>query len=161
MNRTMQTIGRLAAVLAVALILTGLGAKITDASVVTKWPDPGSKAQFKSECELLGGTFTDTGDGNTWCQTPDGQQIVCDANGQDCHHISRPNPQDPDGPGDGSVVGDSPADAQEPANSPTVVPPSTPGANPSVAAADDDHEPKAKAKGKKGKKRGHGGKNRK
>jgi hypothetical protein len=163
MNRTMRNMGRLAAVVAVALVLTGLGATVAGAKV-TKYPDPGSKAQFQWECELLGGTFTDTGDGNTWCQTPDGKQILCDANGRDCHHISRPNPQGPDGPldlGGGSVVGDSPANAQEGANSPTVASPDAPGASPSVTAADDDHEPKAKAKSKKGKKHGRGGKVRK
>jgi hypothetical protein len=71
-------------VVAVALALPGLGASAAE--------DDGGfydKAQFQGTCEDFGGIFTDTRDGNTWCQWDDGSQTVCDDDGQDCHDIPR------------------------------------------------------------------------
>ena len=71
-------------VVAVALALPGLGASAAE--------DDGGfydKAQFQGTCEDFGGIFTDTQDGNTWCQWDDGSQTVCDDDGQDCHDIPR------------------------------------------------------------------------
>jgi hypothetical protein len=47
-------------------------------------PDFGSREGFKLECELLGGTFSEDGLGNTNCHYPDGTWTQCDANGNDC-----------------------------------------------------------------------------
>jgi hypothetical protein len=69
-------------VFAMTLALPGLGAKAAE--------DDGGyydKAQFQGTCEDFGGTFTDTRDGNTWCQWDDDSQTVCDDEGQDCHDI--------------------------------------------------------------------------
>jgi hypothetical protein len=49
-----------------------------------KRPDFGSAEGFRLECELLGGTFSADGLGNTNCHYPDGTWIQCDANGNDC-----------------------------------------------------------------------------
>jgi hypothetical protein len=71
-------------VVAVALALPGPGARAVE--------DDGGfydKAQFQGTCEDFGGIFTDTQDGNTWCQWDDGSQTVCDDDGQDCHDIPR------------------------------------------------------------------------
>jgi hypothetical protein len=71
-------------VVAVTLALPGLGASAAE--------DDGGfydKAQFQGTCEDFGGIFTDTQDGNTWCQWDDGSQTVCDDDGQDCHDIPR------------------------------------------------------------------------
>jgi hypothetical protein len=59
-----------------------------------KRPDFGSKEGFKLECELLGGTFSEDGLGNTNCHYPDGTWTQCDANGNDCWITTRP-PADP------------------------------------------------------------------
>jgi hypothetical protein len=69
---------------ALTLALPGLGARAAE--------DDGGfydKAQFKGTCEEFGGIFTDTQDGNTWCQWDDDSQTVCDEDGQDCHDIPR------------------------------------------------------------------------
>ena len=150
----------------VALALPGLGAA---ASV-----DDGGfydKAQFKGSCEENGGTFTDTEDGNTWCQWDDDSQTVCDEDGQDCHDI--PKQQQPTGPYAGpseevttdigyTETPDPVVDGTTPpADSPRVAPSEdAPADGPRVAAPDDDQE-KNTSKGKKGKKGKKGGKGRK
>jgi hypothetical protein len=49
--------------------------------------DIASGAQMKGICEENGGDFTDTEDGNLWCQWDDGSQTVFDTDGQDCYDI--------------------------------------------------------------------------
>ncbi|MFN8592173.1 MAG: hypothetical protein U0031_12005 [Thermomicrobiales bacterium] len=49
--------------------------------------DIASGAQMKGICEENGGNFTDTEDGNLWCQWGDGSQTVCDTDGKDCYDI--------------------------------------------------------------------------
>jgi hypothetical protein len=108
-------------------------------------PDYGSKAAFKLECELLGGTFTESL-GYTYCHSCVGT-VQCDGNGNNCTFTptsDRPRPL-PDGVNhyDGSFDQVAPGDDS------------------SVAAPADDHEPKTKAKHGKGKKHRRGGKKRK
>ena len=144
-------------VFAVTLALPGLGAK---ASV----EDGGfyDKAQFEGTCEDFGGIFTDTRDGNTWCQWDDDSQTVCDDEGQDCHDIPRTTL--PTGPWasplriDGELTTDvgGPESSAAEANIST-----TPRTQQNLTASDDDQDqdllPNQKAKnGKKGKKGGKG-----
>jgi hypothetical protein len=123
---------------------------------------PGS---FENSCSAADGQLVEFTDENgqvmeSSCQAGDGL-TTCDWYADSCTWEENPQRTEPlTGPGGGSIVGDSPADAEEPANSSTVAPPiDSSGA--SVTAADDDHEPKAKAKGKKGKKGKKNGKGRK
>lgn len=154
-------LGALVAMVAVATSLgTGSGA-----SASQKAPDNGSREAFRLRCEVFdGGTFTDTGDGNLWCQYPDGGQTVCDSWGDDCWYSPPPRQAEPDDPfdpynGGGGEVSDDPGEAETPA--PVAESPSPAGTQPSVEAPDDDQGQdtgKRKGKGKKGKK---GGKRRK
>jgi hypothetical protein len=65
--------------------------------------DYGSKAAFKLECELLGGTFIDDGF-STVCTISGVGSVVCDANGNNCtsHTAGRPSgdANSPDGTGE-------------------------------------------------------------
>lgn len=88
MNGSVATGRRLVATTAVALVLLGVGAGQADAA--KKRPNFGSKAQFKIECELLGGTFLVDAFGNTECRFKDGSWIECDANGNDCWYTPPP-----------------------------------------------------------------------
>ena len=144
---------------AVTLALPGLGAK---ASV-----DDGGyydKAQFKGTCEDFGGTFTDTEDGNTWCQWDDDSQTVCDEDGQDCHDI--PRVTRPAGPWDSPLgtVGEWTADVGDPETSaPEATHSTTSRTHQSLTASDDaqDQDRHANQKAKHGKKGKKGGKGRK
>jgi hypothetical protein len=118
-----------------------------------KRPDYGSKLAFKLECELLGGTFSEDGIGNTYCDTPYGGVIECDANGNDCWYspgdeAAGPGgfPRPPFGPG--NYLRDGPVLLSDDLSSADT--------QPRVAAADDDRKQdhgKRKRKGKKGGKR--------
>jgi hypothetical protein len=117
----------------------------TSARDAQKIPDQGSKANFKANCEVLGGTFIEDGLGNTECHYPDGSWTECDANGNDCWYTpARPAPpmDIPVTNVEGTIVA-APVDES--------------------AATDDDQEPvkRKQTKAKKGKKHGHGGKGRK
>jgi hypothetical protein len=49
----------------------------------TKYPDHGSKEEFRKACEVVGGEFTEDSHG-TSCYIPDVNLVLCDANGKDC-----------------------------------------------------------------------------
>lgn len=161
MNRQQITRRMVLAAFTVALALPGLQARAT--------VDDGGyydQAQFKGHCEETGGIFTDTEDGNTWCQWDDDSQTVCDDEGQDCHDIESGHPlppiydhaapwaiadldADPDGASDSATTGGTTAPAVD------SLTPAT--AQPSVTAADDDRDQnKDKDNGKKHKKGGKG-----
>ena len=82
MNR--QQIGRriVLGAMTVVLAVPGLGAAAEPYAEGST-----SGAGFKGYCEDGGGTFTDTEDGNLWCQWGDDSQTVCDTDGQDCYDI--------------------------------------------------------------------------
>lgn len=163
MNTATRTVGRLVVAAAVAaLVLTGLGAK----GAVAEQSGGGYKsaADFKWFCERFGGVFTDTGDGNLWCQWENGEQTVCDSNGQDCHVFFEPQPVSPwgdIGPTDGVLtpvteplapVADSPTIADpEPSAGDGVVNDPTPAAAKQLALAPDDAPEQDGATSKKGK----------
>jgi hypothetical protein len=136
-------------VLAAASAALGAGHGASAGDNAKPRPDYGSKELFRLECELLGGTFSEDGIGNTRCHIAGIGTVECDANGNDCWvtHESWQRPPGGENSYDGSVdevATDAP---------PSVVVP-------------DDQEPKVKAKHgkgkkrKKGKKHGHGGKRR-
>ena len=60
------------------------GESVAEGSQSHPRPDFGSAEGFRLECELLGGTFSADGIGNTNCHYPDGTWTQCDANGNDC-----------------------------------------------------------------------------
>ena len=62
--------------------------------------DFGSKAAFEASCEVLGGSFSEDGIGNTNCDADDGGWTQCDANGNDCWYT----PPDRQGPSAGGQV---------------------------------------------------------
>jgi hypothetical protein len=74
----------------VALALPGFGAAAADGP-----QDFGNVDNFERICVENGGIFTDTRDGNTWCQLDGGFQIVCDENGNDCYDIEMQLPTNP------------------------------------------------------------------
>jgi hypothetical protein len=98
------------------LAAPGLGVSAEDDGGYADGPTSGTG--FKGYCEDNGGQFTDTEDGNLWCQWGDDSQTLCDDDGKDCHDIpytppapdnpKRPtggledNPSISDGGGDGS-----------------------------------------------------------
>jgi hypothetical protein len=96
MDLIVATIGRLAALALTALLLAGLGAE--GVAAADKASDYTSRDGMKSHCEHHGGTFTDTKDGNLWCQYPNGHLIVCDENGQDCWYARPRGPDLPEAP---------------------------------------------------------------
>ena len=155
MNRQQVTRRIILGAFTVALALPGMGAA---AEAEEEDSDFYNRAQFKGHCEVdYGGIFTDTEDGNLWCQYPDGSQQVCDSNGNDCWYIPRENndPFDPSDWGGGDEVADEPSGTESPA--PVIDSPTAPDAQPSVAAPDDDQDrDSGKRKGKKGKKGGRG-----
>ena len=133
-----------ALVMMVALVHAG-----SDSASATahKRPDFGSAEGFRLECELLGGTYSEDGIGNTNCHYPDGTWTQCDANGNDCW-ITPPRTR----PGteplvlDDVTIGEATTDhGGTSATAPETV-------GPTVVAADDEEKP-AKAKRAKGKKR--------
>jgi hypothetical protein len=165
-------LGALVVMLAAA---TALGDGSGASAEVKKRPDYGSKAQFKLECELMGGTFKEDDLGNTECHWPNGSRIECDSNGNDCWYTPAALPAQPTGPWDSHVgtvreatadVGDSvdqgvPGDHTPTDDVTAAGNASAPVGSASVAIAAGDQEPdNAKSKGKhgKGKKRGHRGK---
>jgi hypothetical protein len=132
-------------------------------------PDYASKEAFKLECELLGGTFSEDGIGNTNCRFPDGTWIECDANGKDCWVTNASRPQLPGDntmyPGSGNEMAPVSGGAEPPAAA--VDDTSSPTVDQGVASPDADQQATVKAKhghgkkSKKGKKHGHGVKGRK
>jgi hypothetical protein len=113
-----------------------------------KRPDFGSAEGFKLECELLGGTYSEDGIGNTNCHYPDGTWTQCDANGNDCW-ITPPRTRPAAEPLDLDDVAIGEATTDHGKTSATA--PETVG--PTVAAVDDEKRAKAKNKRSKGKKR--------
>lgn len=111
-------------------------------------PDFGSAEGFRLECELLGGTYSEDGIGNTNCYYPDGTWTQCDANGNDCWITPPARPADTTLDPDGDPTGEATTDHGETsATAPETV-------GPTVVAADRDEKPaKVKAKRAKGKKR--------
>jgi hypothetical protein len=112
-----------------------------------KRPDFGSAEGFRLECELLGGTYSEDGIGNTNCHYPDGTWTQCDANGNDCW-ITPPrtptaDPPDLDDDSLGEVTTDQ---GEQSATAPETV-------GPTVAAHHDEKPAKVKNKRSKGKKR--------
>ena len=83
MNGRQMTRRIMLGTLAVTLALPGLRA----AAAVEGPMDFGSREDFEDYCETVGGDFTDTGDGNLWCQDFTGGQTVCDGEGNDCYTI--------------------------------------------------------------------------
>jgi hypothetical protein len=83
MNGRQMTRRIMLGTLAVTLALPGLRA----AAAVEGPMDFGSREDFEDYCESVGGDFTDTGDGNLWCQDFTGGQTVCDGEGNDCYTI--------------------------------------------------------------------------
>src|ERR687894_393236 len=71
------------ALLVMVVALAQLGPEPASATA-HKRPDFGSAEGFRLECELLGGTYSEDGIGNTNCHYPDGTWTQCDANGNDC-----------------------------------------------------------------------------
>src|SRR5215207_9292983 len=71
------------ALLVIVVALAQLGPESASATA-HKRPDFGSAEGFRLECELLGGTYSEDGIGNTNCHYPDGTWTQCDANGNDC-----------------------------------------------------------------------------
>jgi hypothetical protein len=69
------------AALVAMVVLVGAG---SPSAADHKRPDFGSAEGFELECELLGGTYSEDGIGNTNCHYPDGTWTQCDANGNDC-----------------------------------------------------------------------------
>jgi len=82
------------------LLLGGLAAGPAGAADnAKKRSDFADKEHFELECELLGGTYSEDGLGNTECHFPDGSWIECDANGKDCWYTPAPKPGSADSPG--------------------------------------------------------------
>jgi hypothetical protein len=144
-------IATLLVLMAAATLGTGSGASAADDGPYRR-PDFGSREEFRSMCELYGGTFF-ADSYRIACYIPGYGWIDCDNDGKDCwitpESWQRPWPPGGENQYDGSI--------DEVAS----------GDQPSVVAPADDQEPKAKAKhgkgkkGKHGKKHGHGGKGRK
>jgi hypothetical protein len=114
-------------------------------------PDFNSREEFRSMCQLEGGTFfADLS--RIACYIPGFGWIDCDNDGKDCW-VTPESWQQPRPPGVGNEYDGSIDEV-------------APGDQPSVAAPADDQQPKAKAKhgketkGKHGKKHRHGGKRR-
>ncbi len=135
------------AVLVMMVALAQLGADSASATA-HKRPDFGSAEGFRLECELLGGTYSEDGIGNTNCHYPDGTWTQCDANGNDCWITPPARPADTTLDPDDDTIGEATADHGETsATAPETV-------GPTVVAADgDEKHTKAKAKRAKGKKR--------
>ena len=135
-----------ALVLMVALVHAGSDSA---SAAGNKRPDFGSAEGFRLECELLGGTYSEDGIGNTNCHYPDGTWTQCDANGNDCW-ITPPRTRPPAEhlDLDAGTIGEATTDAgRTSAESPGT-------AGPSLAAADRDQEQKqSKSRHAKGKKR--------
>lgn len=87
MNR--HPVTRRMALGAALVMMVSLGA-VSDASAGPR-PDYGSRELMKFECEALGGTFIDYGEGNLFCAHPGGT-IICDNNGKDCHNDATAKP---------------------------------------------------------------------
>jgi hypothetical protein len=107
MNGQQLTRRRMLGALAGALAILAGSATRSEAKDATKRPDYGSKGQFQLECELLGGTFSEDGLGNTECHFSDGSWIECDASGKDCWYTPAALPPGPINPWDqypGTVV---------------------------------------------------------
>lgn len=109
MNGTLQTIGRLAAGIALAaLVLIGFGARFAEASNPTS--DFASKSEFRSICQdSVKGEVVETKDakGNTTslgCYEKSGAATVCGGNAKDCTYFPPPPRQQPTGPRDPHVV---------------------------------------------------------
>lgn len=85
---------------AALVMMVSLGA-VSDASAAPR-SDYGSRETMKLECELLGGTFIDYGEGNLFCAHAGGT-IICDNNGKDCHTDSQAKPGAPRGPHAGTI----------------------------------------------------------
>lgn len=86
MNRQQLTRQMILGAFTVALALPGFGA------AAAGHPDGDwdrRYATFKEGCEADQGVYTDTEDGNTWCQWDTGAQTVCDTDGNDCHYLPR------------------------------------------------------------------------
>jgi len=169
MNR--QQIGRriVLGVVTVVVAVPGLGAAAEPYAEGST-----SGAGFEGYCEDGGGNFTDTEDGNLWCQWDDDSQTVCDTDGQDCYDIPyMPPSSDPRTPTGG--LGIEPTTNGDGAAAPVgtgggVTSPllgidrvSLPGAVPHLAVpAPDWVQDHATSKhGKHGKKHGHRGKHHK
>jgi len=132
-----------------------------------------SAEHFKGECEDGGGIFTDTQDGNLWCQVND-SQTVCSSEGDDCYDILYiPPTRDPRRPT--GALGIEPTmnggEAVAPAEAgggvtfpiPGVNRASLPGARPHLVAPtpDLDQDDTTSKQSKHGKKHGHRGKHHK
>jgi hypothetical protein len=87
MTRYQMTQRMILAAFAVVLVLPG-----REAAAESYAEGSTSGAGFKGYCEDGGGIFTDTEDGNLWCQWDDDSQTLCDEDGQDCHDIAMTRP---------------------------------------------------------------------
>jgi hypothetical protein len=136
--------------LAALLMMVALVHAGSDSASATahKRPDFGSAEGFRLECELLGGTYSEDGIGNTNCHYPDGTWTQCDANGNDCWITPPARPPATTLDPDDVTIGEATTDHGETsATAPETV-------GPTVVAADDEEKPaKTKAKRAKGKKR--------
>jgi len=141
-----QGIRRLcSAVLVLMVVLAQLGSDSVSAAG-HKRPDFGSAEGFRLECELLGGTYSEDGIGNTNCHYPDGTWTQCDANGNDCW-ITPPRTRPAAEPLDLGDVTVGEATTDQGGTSATA--PETVG--PTVAAVHDEKSAKAKSKRSRGK----------
>jgi hypothetical protein len=137
-------------VLAALVVMVAVVHAGSDSASATahKRPDFGSAEGFRLECELLGGTYSEDGIGNTNCHYPDGTWTQCDANGNDCW-ITPPRTPPAAEPLDldDVPIGEATTDHGETsATAPETV-------GPTVAAVHDEKRAKAKVKRAKGKKR--------
>ena len=131
---------------AMTLALPGLGAAAEGYA-----EGPTSGAGFKGYCEDNGGIFTDTEDGNLWCQWDDDSQTLCDTNGEDCHDIAYTPPK-PSGP----ALGGAPSTQGAGPGSPLLVTAPSVGAIGSVRAQDHEQDHNVSKPDKRGKHRQHG-----
>jgi hypothetical protein len=157
MNKQQMTRRLVLGGFAVALALPGFGAAAAGEDFAD---DIASGAQMQGICEDFGGIFTDTQDGNLWCQWDDGSQTVCDEDGKDCHDIpfTPPPPGRWDLPG---IVVD-PVMVADPVSDPPTGSDDQRSVTPLTSDRDQDLHPAQKAKhGKKGKKGKKGGKHHK
>ncbi len=86
----------------VVVVWAALGSGPGVSAEAKKYPDHGSKEEFRQACAVVGGEFSENAQG-TSCYIPDVNLVLCDANGKDCWiHSSTAGSK----PGDGATLPD-------------------------------------------------------